>query len=321
MQVFVENQEENVGAEGMSVIMTLRCTPWSERGRLYSYLLGGIEIIGDDVYRWPPHRHPAFPWLFCSDVKGSPVDVLDTPGTDNNNAALVLNTSQAAGHCRVIATYKSPTAAQLADLGGNNIQAQGQQQNEQQEKELVSESWDFSAHSMTMPNQFFKWPGDGIVLGQENVALAKVIPKQEYAVTRHYCRRRPTEAITVLEGRINAQSVVIAGSVYPAETLRFDGANVSRRITSARGFPYYQIGYKFAVQAVYDRIETGASAYVGWNRIFRPKKGWWEKPQAVGVGIPAAQQTVYRLDTDAPSQTIRGRVVQGFDLLFHPNAS
>lgn len=304
----------NYGDGGLSVTNRYQFAPYSDERAMLAFLLGGIEIIGGDVWRFPPHRDPVYPWLFCTEASSAPLDQgqLVSGYSGSQVGALPMRAIPAADFGIVEAVYRTPSAGQLADIGGDVGGDTGQQNDEAQEKTYVSETWDYSGQVLTLPNSFMTFPSDSTSLAQANVAAVKVIPKQDYKIVRHLCQRRPDQAITQLEGKVNEFTFQMPDKTYGPETLRFDGANVGRQLTSARGYKFYEIAYSFAIQAVWDKIETGSFAYVGHNRVYRPDKGYWDRPKSTVGG-----RNIYEFDTTATPQTLRGRTISGFDMLFH----
>jgi hypothetical protein len=153
VKVWHENREESFGRDGAQVVNTYRVEPYTQRLVFIEFLLGGIELVNGFLVRILPARDPWMPWLWCQDAKLSHVEVLNTPGSEDGLSQLAaLNYAESA---RVVATFKTLAPETAAGLEQGQ-QAQG---NEQTEKELASESWDFSAQQLTLPNQFWKWKG------------------------------------------------------------------------------------------------------------------------------------------------------------------
>jgi hypothetical protein len=160
------------------------------------------------------------------------------------------------------------------------------------------------------------------VEGQTNTGITKTLPRVDFTTVRHFCLNLPFGAITKLIGRVNKSPFVTRRFVWAPEMLRFEGAGEAEKVTN-RGIPFMEATYKFSVQPVYDLTADDEGSglqilqYVGWNRLYRPDTGQWERPEV--ATIPGKRP--YQLDEDAPGQTLGGRQVKGFDLLFHPAAS
>lgn len=298
------NREESFGRDGLEITRTLRIEPMTARGLLIDALLGGVRLIGGRLFRTRPARDPAYPWCFCTDVKITPFEVLNTPGS--NVGLLQLLASNYSESATVVATYKTLDHEEKDDNGSGN---------EDSEKELSSETWDYSARQLTLPNQYWKWHGTDELLIRTNTNLTKTFGQIDYTIARHFCLRRPNTAMTQMLHRVNKNPFRMPDFVWPAETLRYEGGQVSNKRTN-KGQKFYEIAHKFMVQPTYAKISGAETDYVGHNRIYRHDTGFWEKPEAVNANA----DRIYQHDEDAPAQTIRGGSVKGFALLFHPGA-
>lgn len=305
-----ENREETVSRDGQEVVRTLRVEPYTERFTVMQELLGGVSVVGGRFTRTLPARDPWMPWLFCNSIKMTPVEILNSPGSTTNAAQLAIRNYSAS--CRLVVTYKSLDR----DESTND------------EKTLASEAWTYGSTSLTLPNAFFKWPDEKLLL-RTDVALTKVIPTLDYTVTRHYCPTVPFTAISRLTGTINKSAFQMPFYLWPKETLRFEGVDISRKYTigatsAATGIPFFELSYKFAVNTTYDQCgpdndsATTRRTHAGWNRMFNPEKGYYAYPQSVGTAVST---TVYQLDEDVHTQTIGGVSYSGFALLFQTGAA
>jgi hypothetical protein len=326
--VWEEDRDEQFADGAVTITRTFGVEPYSERGTVIDALMGGIAEYGGQLVRTLPARDPWFPWCWCVDVKSKLFDVLNTPGGATGLNQLTRKNYAQRG--RLVATYKSldrdPAAA------GKN--AGSPSNTEQQEKELASESWDYGSKSLTLPNQFWKWPDDK-TLNRTETGVAKILPQIEFTLVRHFVARKPHKAITTMVGHVNKSKF----GAWPPETLRFDGLHAERKVMS-KGRPYWDLTYKFAVFPLVDLIggvpldpsdpnyvsggvggaEPNTMAYIGWNRLYRPDLALWMYPVATGNGVAVLQRRIYPSDEDVPNQTIRGRVIKGFNQLFHPRA-
>lgn len=301
-----ENRVESAGRDGLEVVRTFRVDPYTARQAVIDTLLGGVRMIAGRLVRLPPARDSWYPWCYCVDVKTSPFEVLNSPGININFAQLLtLNYSQSA---KLVATFK--TLNHEEGTGGN----------EADEKTIATETWDFAAQQLTLPNLYWKWETDNELLVRTDTGVTKTFPRIEYGLTRHFCINIPQNAINQLIGRVNKSSFLVKrnGTTYTrnAQCVRFDGANINWQHTN-KGIQFAEISYKFAVNKIYEKLDTGQSGYVTWNRLYRAEKAWWEKPKPSS----GEDRSIYLLDEDAPSQTIQGREVKGFDLLFNPAAT
>ncbi len=315
--VYEVSREENPSREGMTVTRTLLVEPYAERQNVIDVLLGGVYLFAGRIIRIPPHHDPWYPWCLCTDVKVTTVEQL--VGTQAASGLLMLNARNYADTAQLVCTYQTPSATEpdagLSGGSGGPGGSGGQGSDEQQEKDIATQSMDFSGKALTLPSAYWKWPGDNKLLHEESVAATKIVPNVDYALTRHLCTFVPTTAVTKLLGRVNFEPFLVKFFLWPPDTLRFDGLHVDQKTTN-KGEQYFNVTYKFAIQPTYDKIETGDTTHVGWNRLFRPQTGRWERPEC--VGDPG--RFVHLYDSQI-TQTIRGRTVTGFDLLFHPAAT
>jgi hypothetical protein len=316
-----ESRSEMLSPAGVQTTRVFQVSPWAARGEAYADLLGGVRFIGGRLVRIPPLSDPAYLPARVSEIRTEPVEE-DTLNGDvyGNNYNPLLRHAPYRGPARLTVTYKTPDGSASDPLGPNDPQtidnAAGSGSSEVQEIELATLGWDFSAQNLTLPNKYFQWAGGtdgGKLLQNQNVAATITIPRFEISLERKFVIRKPVVAICALLGKVNQESVRIGFDTYPAETVRFDSAQVRQAITNL-GIKFFNITYKFTVMPVYDTIETGAKAFVGWNRLFNPRTAQWTKVHVVGDGAP-----IHRFDTTV-SQTLAGRVVSGYGLLFHPAA-
>lgn len=323
MQITEISRKANYKRDGISITRVLDVAPYSEHGLVASTLLGGINYVGGRLVRTLPYSDPHIPWAFCSsvDVDGvgqyigvGPLSGISMLGVWNNGYDIA----------RMTVTYETlqQTQQEMQASGGPST-------TDVEEMELASQSWDISAQVLTLPNDRYRWENNpGLSMAQTGTNATKVTPKMDLAIVRHYCVNRPLNAMRALVGRVNSTAYVIGGVSYPAETLRFDGATISQKITN-QGVKFFEINYKFAVQCEYDvchytneitQVDNPKivvvpalvrNEWVGWNRLFRPDRGAWDYVRLVSDGTTK----IYKPDTDI----IQGNV-PGFRLLFHPLA-
>lgn len=321
-EVLQQGTEEVFGYDEQSVVRKLLITPWSARKEFYGDVLGGVTLRGGRLFRVLPQRHPEFPWLFAQVARAVPYeeDYGAQPQTDNVLARTPNYTS-----ALVDLTYKRFDNDLDGDGPGNssnsNSNSNSPSSSEQQEIDLATMTWDFSARNLKLPNQWYIWK-DGYntdePLPNQEVQVTKMFPGLQMVLTRHLVQFLPQDAILGQLGRLNSQRFQLGGKFYEPETLRFDSAKASRKVTS-QGFKFYEISYTFAVQPVFDYINQlvdNQRGWVGWNRLYDPKKGFWRYVKSNTT--PA--RTIYDMDVDGPKQTIRGVEVGGYKLLFHPQA-
>jgi hypothetical protein len=309
-----EMKREAIHTLGSTTVTRIfQVTPYAYVPTVLTALLGEIIVVGNRFVRTPPARDPIYRGCWCTEAKEVPFEVLNTPGNSITNLA-ILYAANYSNSAVISATYKTLDAEQTG----------GPQSNEKDEKELAAEAFDFGARNITLPNQYYACGTASckIILAQEGLQATKTIPTVEYQLTRHYVATLPDEAITELCGRVNNDVFRVGSRTWAKEMLRFDGLHSQRKITT-KSLPLWELVYKFAIQATYDKIDdSGCSGggptgvgHVGWNRIFRPSIGKWVK-----ITLAADDtRSVYLPDSDI-SQNIGSRTVSGFDLLFAPGA-
>lgn len=299
-------------------------------------LLGSVRLYGNYLIRVPPLRHPRLTWTRCSKVSLKPWQGENNTLTYGNQTnipgisglARLTNAPQGV----LVATYTTPTLGQGDDPGGNEGGSPDS------EKEIATETLDFSAKMLTLPGQYYKWYYNNEDVKRPDQALVqKAFPEISLTLVRHRCIRKPVESISTLLGTVNYSSMRIINDWYPPETVLFVGAGTQRRITAGGGFPFYEITYKFLVRPIFDDcvfpagtvpgggftsdesapIGLGAPIvgdfevegdYVGWNRVFNVEKAWWDRL----VWKAAPNRGIYLYDQDMYDN--------GFDQLFNPRA-
>jgi hypothetical protein len=297
--------------DGVTVVRHLTVEPASDVPLVTARLLGGIDIVGGVAVRIFPHRDPVYPWATCESVDEEPVDQTENPAGSDAGLAM-LDVKNFPEMARLKATYTTP-----------DHKEDQQQQND--EKELASESYDFGARHLTLPSdQMLVYGLPDKLLKGENLAATKTIPTLTAVIVRHYCAQVPFDAIVKLTGRVNKSTVRLISYTYAPEMVRFDGAADSRKLTN-KGVPYFELTLKFSVQTAFDFITTppepnplfpdNGKGFVGWNRVYIPKLKYWEYV----VWAADQQRRIYLYDEDI-QQTIRTTTVKGFSLLFHPAA-
>lgn len=312
--VYEENREVEHARDGLTITRTLRVEPVAFAPAVVNKLLGGVFLVGRRIVRQLPHRDPLYRYCFCSSVRESPFEVLNTPGS--NSELAVLNRWNYSNSVRLVATYKT------LDL---NPPDQNNSNDDNSEKELASEDFDYGAKQLTLPNQYlyFNEGTDTVTLPVEGLQATKTIPTLDYRLVRHYCIRRPHDAIVKLTGRVNQSAFTLQGYTWAAETMRFDGLHAARKIAN-RGFPFWELAYRFAIQTIFDKcsaqpaygFSVAGQTFVGWNRMFRPSKAEWWYPTFAADGA----RRIYQFDEDI-QQSLRGKTVKGLALLFHPAAT
>jgi hypothetical protein len=307
MAYTVHEQTREVDASGAdaTVVRTLLVTPYSEHVTALADLLGYIRSVGGTLVRNYPHRDPWMPWLWCTKAKAVPFGGVLTATDSAVSGTAQLDALNTAASALVTATYTPMTIDR-------------QQLESAEEKDLATQSWEFSARQMRIPNRFmrFKFNTADTTYDAETVASV-VIPQIDYRLTRQYCLRKPTDAILKNLGKINKSEFRIGTDNYPAGTLRFEAASSSQKMT-VQGLRFFELTYCFSCVPLYDTVYPGnAMDYVGWNRVFNSLRGYWEE----AVWANNSTLGIYRYDEDTAVQTLGGATVSGFDLLFHRKAT
>ena len=309
-----------------------------EEATVYQYavdlmyrILGGSSPIGPQMVRKSPFFDPYLKGCYASEVEINGEGYFKT-GETPSLEKMLTGKSYYEG-VEFVIRYKTMEAEQ--DQGGGSPT-----QDHDEEIELATEQWDFGAQNLTQTGKLLwaKSDNNGPLepIENEEAKPVKTIPKVDYTLTRNYVVNLPRAAISGLLGKVNGSVFGKAPKKgidrsYPIETLRFDGATISRRITSKK-VEYFKVAYKFAHNPIYERIfnlgdatplavkdATLSKGFVGWNRIWREAFGWWEHVYSPS-GPTLDERKLYKYDSTY-SQSIKGVAVSGFNLLFHPAAT
>lgn len=331
--VYDEGRTFSMTRDGVRVERTLRVTPFSEVPYVCDLLLGGVRLIGGNLFRLLPCRDPWLPWCVCTEVSAEGIGTWtgDSPSGLYN---IIRRASYSEG-CRLKVTYETPSGGNstMDPRDGEAEDPPGQMPappngggvdpTAQQEIDLATDNYDFRVQHLTMDGALM---GYARAIGQQPVATlaiansfaTKTIPQIDITLTRNYVIRPPFDAINNLVGRINAAALTKGRKSWAADTLRFDGLKASRQTTSF-GVKHYQLNYSVAFMPYRDVLGEGGVGYVGWNRKFHFTRGgggrWWYV-----VLNDNPNKSLYDYDTDY-GQTIGGSNVTGFQLLFHPRAT
>lgn len=327
------SRKANYTRDGLTVTRVLDVYPYAAVGPLSYEMLGGPRYYNGRIIRRLPERDPWLPQCFCDSIDSEGMGKFHGAGRTENNASYMLASLNYYDWARLTVTYKTPTPNDFGSATPDEVEnASGDNSSEQSEIELASQSFDFSAQQLTLPmNHFqFKYGYNNNTALMSNINSTKVIPRIDYTLQRHYVARRPIAAITSLLGRINKNKFNLGVAVWPAETLRFDGASIQQKITTD-GAKFFDVTYKFSIMPVYDKVATTKEVvqnnspqtittpsatkmdFVGWNRIYRPDRTFWDYLQET----KDATRGIYLFDTDV-TQAGAGT---GFNLLFNPRAS
>jgi hypothetical protein len=315
---------------GATVTRVIDVEPYNAWYTVVSNILGGVRLVGRTLIRIPPYGDPYLPWAFADSVDVEGVGVFT--GIPPSSLAVTLNARNIYRRARLTINYKTLEATE------NDVNnAKGGDDNGDQEMELANQSMDFSSKHITVPNSNLRFRYSPVPLPPGYYEpITKTIPQIKMVFARHLVINRPVNAITSLIGRINYSSFRIGPTTWPAETLRFDGANTRQKITNL-GIKFNEITYTFSVMPVFANIATSnevvnvsdpkivnqkstlKKAYVGWNRFWRGDRGYWDRLVAQSDDPEYQFRQVYEYDKDI-KQNLFGGLISGFRLLFHPAA-
>lgn len=325
-EVHEVSRKATYGREGLTVTRVLDVYPFSQAAPLAYEMLGGPRFRNGRIFRRLPERDPWLPQCFVENIDSEGMGVFSGAIPTTNNASYMLNSKNTYEFARLTVTYKTPEKTTPEEKEA----AEKEDSTEQSEIDLASQTFDFSAQSMTLPTTYMKWANGAILnpsIRPEGTNAIKMMPKIDYALTRHEVATRPLVAITTLVGRINKSAFNLGVAIWPPETLRFEGANISQKLTSD-GFKFFDINYKFSIQPVYDLVATSVEvldnagtiitpsktklAFVGHNRIYRWDRGYWDYVKEVS-SVKFRGNYLYDEDITQGS-------VKGFRLLFNPRS-
>jgi hypothetical protein len=323
--VRLESREERHTRGGLEIVRTVLVTPYTDAPAIVATLLGEVKMSGGGYQRVLPHRDPLYPFCRCQEASVPAVDSLNVANIPTTADA--LNVAEYGSVARIVATYRPFENEDAGD--------------EAEELEIATETFDFKPLIQQSPNHWWVVENgtDTDVLPREGMQFAKTYSVIDYTLTRNFCLTVPTLSMAKLANRVNKEafsfnkrsktSRVVQRRTWPAETMRYDGANVQRRITN-KGIPFYTIAHKFGIMPQFDLIDTTVESavdpinpnFVGWNRIFSHRLGVWKRPiLKARQGLPNPRQANIYLDDYEIYETIKGQTVRGFDLLFNRYAS
>lgn len=311
----------------ITLTKTIRISPYSEWKTVMREIVGGVNYVGGRLVRVPGLADRDLPFCFADSYTVTGIGPYTSGTTPSGLNILYVSPEYTDARCVVVYT--------------NNIP---------EDIELLTETWDFAGQALPIKGTQYGFIGNNAI----GTAPSRTIDKEtgfeanldatitqthvDYTITRHGVQSVPANAIGRLQGRVNKSAFTLrvvtgyktktkrdnSGSnidyfavnrSFPAETLRFDGAMVGRK-TSLYGVHYFEIAYKFSVKNTYDKREDNADGLVGWQRLFKPRDARYERVALV----QDPNRLLYKWDEDV-TQTIRGKSVSGFNLLFNPKAT
>ena len=322
-----ESRKVSAATDGLTVTRVFQCRPYAAFPSVLNSLLGGVAVVGGRLVRTLPARDPYLPLCLCQEATVEGVGAFGS-GAIASVPVTLATANGYDGYAQITATYKTINGQQQQQQD----QSQGPNNTDQNEMDLADLSWDTSAQQLTLPNKYYDLQFSPTrTLAVAGVNATRTLPRLSLTVNRHMVINNPTSATLQLAGRINRTAFTFGGQYFPAETLRYESSHVSQKITNQQ-VKFYEVSHKFEVQGTYDVYATGAevvnaydgavrtpattaTGYVGWNRIFVPDRGYWDRPQLVSDNT----RGIFLYD-DGITQTLGGRSVAGFRLLFHPAA-
>ena len=318
MTIVYENSREiDFTRDATTVKRVLRVTPYVAGVALAQTMLGGFVRRGARLIFVPPAPDPVLP--FCR-VTGVKVSGFGAFGSVAPVGIAILGAKNGYDDAILDVTYSTAEPVDEEDSADPN----------KDETELFKQQWDFGSQNLTLPLSYFRYANSLDVNPMAtNVNVFKTIPRIDYSLTRMFASNLPQTAMTRLMGTVNKFATRLSGVLWEPEMLRYDGANVTQKVTH-RGFKFYETTHRFAINPIFDLCATTAEVvsvlnpntistpsttemkYVGWNRIFRTERGYWDTL----THFDDSEKRIYRYDTDA--YTYRG--VSGFKALFSRKA-
>lgn len=300
----------------LTITRNFFCEPYSGVGGALLDALGGYYNIGGGILQVQPARHPVFPW--CR-VSGFNVSKFTQPiGQTAIAGVAALERTLEAAKCQLSLTYSMPTLTQ------GTLDNQGGGQNSDEEIELASESYDFGGKELQLDNDYFVIASTNRQKASKNSNVFKTIPEMTMQLVRHRCIKIPFLTIAALTNTINKSTfnIGITRTSFPSDIVRFEGCGAQRKITTAQGFQFYEITYKFAVLLTYDWTYTAIGdtielGFPGWNRVWDEEEDRYDFYTHSKSG---RKSYLYDEDVVAPV-TVGGVLVNGFRHLFNPLAS
>lgn len=124
--------------------------------------------------------------------------------------------------------------------------------------------------------------------------VIKIIPKVELFQKKVFLKSAPTAEQVAMIGSVNKNDMQFLAQdnttlrTWKSETLLLTGMPVIRR-WRWDGHRVFEVHVKFAANVYEDSVApyVGGIAAVGWNRLYRVDKGWWDiaiMPNTDGVG-------------------------------------
>jgi hypothetical protein len=314
--------------DGATVTRVLEVEPYAAWWDMAGLLLGGVRLVGGGLYRIPPLGDPVITWAFCKSVDVEGVGTFT--GTGPTDPRIMLRVQNYYRRARLTVQYETLQNTEQEIAAADSETGGGGGGDETSEVELATNTWEISGQQLTLPHQYYKWRyNNQQTLAASGTNVVKTMPQITSINTRNFVVNRPLNAMVALYGRVNYYSFRVGGITWPAETLRYDGSSCTQKITN-QGVKFFELQHKFAVQPIYDRYATSSETvsatdpsiitvagttdigFVGWNRIYRPDRDYWDRVVSSANSLTG----LYQYDKDI----IQPGVTSGFKLLFHPRA-
>jgi hypothetical protein len=232
-------------------------------------------LLGNPYLGILPHAHPSFTSFRCYDVAITPVNGKSVQGSRDTDTDIqgFLDAKEHVVGYKVVATYRP-----IADEGSI--------------KNITEETFDFSAQTMCLiGNQMAADKASGLHWASDNKlcinvrSIVKIIPKVDIIQKRIYLQNVPGSVVYGKIGSINNADFSFTQSrnggnlnEWKAGTLLFLGCPTTRKFRWDGQFNT-EVTLKFAANVFRDKIYGGTEDFVTWNRLFRPKEGYWDKVQ------------------------------------------
>lgn len=242
--------------DGASATRTCKMN-WSQIQAMVDSYFGQTIPAGRGVLRFNQASMPGFPQMVVETIGIEPFD--DVAATYSAGGAITHT------YARVTINYKTVPW----DRDENNKSDDP----DRPEGTYLTHTVTHGSEMMTLPAAGWKWQGSGKKL-PDDMNVGMLIPTEEHSFSWKSVPKPPFNSITDLVGKVN--SVSFSGKA--AETMMFIGATASRQMTTD-GTRAWTLDYKFSGRAI-----KHAGGTAGWNHLFNPETGQWEKPITVAGG-------------------------------------
>lgn len=241
-------------------------------------MLGESRRIETNITRWPPERHPKWPWLVCVEADELPI-ALDVPGQSGADSSISYGANDQ-GLCRVQLTYRTVDWVVVPDEA-----VAGEADPELQR--YVSRYETYATEALPVPGNTFKYTISGTKIPEpgSKFGFTKEVTYVWHEVP-YYARDHVEDFIGKANSAIfDAHTPQSDGHItwparvgYPIGTLLFIAPDVKLGWTAA-GLLAYEIAFKFLYRPK------------GWNFLYglggnvANPPGYYEITSADGTGV------------------------------------